>query len=78
MIKEMWSVGWWSRVAILRMNGRVLRMLIFGMMSRPSGTAREPDCIHQAGGWRCTGGQKSFCMSTMMRAEVWGLKGGMA
>lgn len=52
-------------------------MLIWGMISRPWGTAREPDYMLTGRKKEMyTGGQKSFCMSTMMRAEVCGLKGG--
>lgn len=37
-----------------------------GIMERPLGTASEPE-----------GGQKSFCMSTIMRVAVLGLKSGI-
>lgn len=39
---EMWSAGCQSFVAILRAKGRVKRVLIMGIVERPSGTARLP------------------------------------
>ncbi len=40
--KEMWDFGCQSRVASLRVKGRVRRWLIGAVIVRPSGTAREP------------------------------------
>jgi hypothetical protein len=61
-------------------------VLMVGIMARPSGTARLPvyESVSEGGrrrgreGGRVgTGGQKSFCMSTIMRAAVLGLKDGI-
>lgn len=40
--KEMWLGGCQSRVAILRVKGRVRRLFMVLAMVRPDGTAREP------------------------------------
>lgn len=40
--KLMWLGGWKSFVAMRRRKGRVSRLLIMGLIVRPSGTARAP------------------------------------
>ena len=41
---EMWFAGCQSLVAILMVKGKLRRVLMRGMMSRPLGTAKLPFC----------------------------------
>lgn len=74
--KETWSGGCQSLVAIFRAKGRERRWLTGGIMERPPGTAREP-CYRAMISWvntacqvEITGGQKSSCTSTTIRAGL--------
>ena len=50
--KEMWSGGCQSLVAILRGRvGSARRVLISGVMERPSGTGRAPFCVEVQSLW---------------------------
>ena len=66
--KEMWFAGCQSLVQILTAKARVRRWFTAGIMARPLGTAREPDC-----GW----GERSQSVVLVgeRRREV-GLTGG--
>lgn len=83
--KEMCVFGCQSLVRSLRGKGRARRLLMWGIMSRALGTAREPSCRISVSYWKKgaiegdvggrerTGGQKSFWTSTTISAGMKGL-----
>ena len=79
VLKETWSAGCQSLVAILIVKGSARRELIAGARSRAPETASEPDYKFLLAVDLCpktccvkvrTGGQKSSCMSTTSRAAL--------
>ena len=76
--KEMWSGGCQSLVAILRGRvGSARRVLISGVMERPSGTGRVPFCVRVQSLWSHCGEEGRVVVSevVLFSCNGWGTSG---